>query len=289
MVDPQVSLSVLGSGGGVGGMSTSRTARVERGDLDLLLIAACETEAEGVMVAVDEIQKLSEDDVSVISNAFQMASRKGMNAMLVVAGLPASHEEVIRYQGCTFMRRATHERLTLLERSEVVEAFEGTLSRVGIVLDDQCLGELVSASYGHPYLVQLLGYYLVQRVGRRGEGPLCASMDDIRIAKERAVAAYTTRALEPMVAELSPAERAYLRSVAQCLDEGCVAHATDIAQRLGKDAKQMSAVRASLLKGGILLAPQRGQLVFSVPHLADYVQAPPAASAEVERVLSWGV
>lgn len=131
-VDPQLSVSILGSGGSIGGVSTARTTRVERGDLDLLLIETCSNVDKGVMVTVDEIQKLSEDDVSAISNAFQMASRKGMDAILVVAGLPFSHDEVIRYEGCTFMRRAVHERLSLLDRSEVIAAFDGTMSRVGI-------------------------------------------------------------------------------------------------------------------------------------------------------------
>ena len=289
-IDPQLSVSILGSGGSVGGVSTARTVRVERGDLDLLLIDACASEEKGVMVTIDEIQKLTEDDVSAISNAFQMASRKGLNAILVVAGLPYSHDEIIRYKGCTFMRRAVHERLSLLERSEVMDAFGGTLSRVGITLDDPCLSELVRASYGHPYLVQLLGYYLVGLVSdARGFGNRSVALDDVRFCIDEARDAYSSRALRPIVDELAPADLAYLVAMAQVLDGERIARVADIARILGKDVKQMSPVRARLLRNGIVLSPGRGQLVFAIPYLADYVLSAPEESSELERVRSWRV
>ena len=289
-VDPQLSVSILGSHGSVGGMSTARTTRVERGDLDLLLIEACSKADEGVMVTVDEIQKLSEGDVSAISNAFQMASRKGMNAILVVAGLPFSHDEVIRYEGCTFMRRAVHEKLSLLDRGEVIVAFDGTMSRVGIELDEMCLQKLVRASYGHPYMIQLLGYHLVDVINHKeGKGSRLVDLDDVQLAVERARDAYSSRALRPMVAELRSSDVAYLVAMAQCLDEQRIARSSDVARVLGKDVKQASPARARLLRSGLVLAPRRGQLMFAVPYLAIYVLEMPEESSEVERVRAWGV
>ena len=288
-VDPQLSVSILGSGGSVGGVSTARTTRVERGDLDLLLIDACSGEAEGVMVTIDEVQKLSEGDVSAISNAFQMASRKGMSAILVVAGLPFSHGQVIRYKGCTFLRRAVHERLGLLDRGEVVSAFEGTLARVGVALDEGCLAELVRASYGHPYMVQLLGYHLVDIVGDGEDGRLCASVADVALAVERAREAYASRALRPMVDELPPSDVAYLVAMANALSPQRVARSSEIARALGKDTKQASPARARLLRNGLVLAPGRDELMFAVPYLADYVLEMPEETDEVDRVRSWGV
>jgi hypothetical protein len=289
-VDPQLSVSILGSGGSIGGVSTARTTRVERGDLDLLLIETCSNVDKGVMVTVDEIQKLSEDDVSAISNAFQMASRKGMDAILVVAGLPFSHDEVIRYEGCTFMRRAVHERLSLLDRSEVIAAFDGTMSRVGIEFAEQCIPELVRASYGHPYMVQLLGYHLVDIINcRRDDSSRLVGLNDVRFAVERAVDAYSSRALRPMVAELPPSDLAYLMAMARCLDEQRTARSSDVARALGKDVKQASPARARLMRSGIVLAPHRGQLMFAVPYLASYVLELPEEASEVERIRAWGV
>ena len=105
------------------------------------------------------------------------------------------------------MRRAAHERLSLLEHGEVVEAFADTLSRVGVELDDRCLEELVWASYGHPYLVQLLGYHLIDRINDRKAAHFRrVSTHDVRSAVNEAVDAYKSRALRPMVSELAPAD-----------------------------------------------------------------------------------
>ena len=92
-----------------------------------------------------------------------------------------------------------------------------------------------------------------------------------------------------MVSELAPADRAYLHTMAQVLDHDRVAHSADIAQVLGKGTKQLSPVRGRLLRNGMVLAPSRGELVFAVPYLADYMLSSPEPSTEVARVRAWRV
>lgn len=289
-VDPQVSINVFGTVGSVGGVSTSRTTHADRSDLDLLLIDACAHEAKGIMVTIDEIQKVSEEDVSAISNAFQMASRKGCEAILVVAGLPYSREAVIAYRGCTFMRRCVHQRLGLLDRLEVSQALSDVPRSMGVVLQDSLLHALIDASYGHPYMVQLLGYHLINRVNEAGgANPYHATQKDVNTAIERAVEAYKRRAIDPMVAELAPAERAYLTAAAKVLNNERTASVSDICRLMGKDSKQTSPSRDRLLKTGLMLAPARGKLMFTVPYLADFLLTPSDEQCEVERLRMWGV
>lgn len=164
------------------------------------------------------------------------------------------------------------------------------MSRVGIELDERCLQELVRASYGHPYMIQLLGYHLVDVINHmEGNGSRPADLDDVLLAVERARDAYSGRALRPMVAELPSSDVAYLVAMAQCLDEQRIARSSDVARVLGKDVKQASPARARLLRSGTVLAPRRGQLMFAVPYLASYVLEMPEESSEVERVRAWGV
>ena len=45
--------------------------------------------------------------------------------------------------------------------------------------------ELVQASYGHPNLVQLLGYHLMDIINdRRDDGSQLVGLNDMRLAKE---------------------------------------------------------------------------------------------------------
>lgn len=105
-VSPQTSLSILGTGGGLSAGSASKTTRYGRENLPTLLIEACKRARQGVLVTLDEVQKVPLDDVSALCNAFQMASRKSHDIMLAVAGLPYAHGRVIHHDGCAYMRHA---------------------------------------------------------------------------------------------------------------------------------------------------------------------------------------
>jgi len=287
-VDPQESVNVLGSGASLEGMSTTKTLRADSSDLDLLLIQACEHEKNGVMVTIDEIQKLAEHDVSAISNAFQMASRKGCEAILVMAGLPYAYDEIGGYEGCTFMRRASHVRLGLLSHEEVSEAFE-TIWHGDTSLPDESFARMVAASLGHPYMVQLLGYYLVERLNSLGIEPSALPSEQLMDVIHEALDAYCSRALRPLVKELTGAEHAYLTATARALDAERLAPVARIGELLGKDSKQTSSVRSRLLKQGLLIAPRRGSLRFTVPYLADYLLQPTPEEDEAHLLREWGV
>ena len=93
--DPKIEVKVLGSGGSLSGRKTRKTTHYTIDDLDTLLLAACEKSQHGVFVTVDEVQKVPLDDMSRICGAVQMASRKGREVMLAVAGLPGAHRSII--------------------------------------------------------------------------------------------------------------------------------------------------------------------------------------------------
>ena len=90
-----------------------------------------------------------------------------------------------------------------------------------------------------------------------------------------------------MVDELNSLERDYLRAMALCMSEDRVAQTAAIARSLNKQQRQLSRARESLIGAGIILAPARGEVMFNVPYLADYVQKPEAANEEVSLARSW--
>lgn len=78
--DPSLNVSVLGAGVGVGGVSRSWTTRYGREDLGALVLDVCSCEKHGLMLTIDEIQKVDLDDVSAIlrrvSNGISQAIRR---------------------------------------------------------------------------------------------------------------------------------------------------------------------------------------------------------------------
>lgn len=273
-VNPQVNVNAFGFGGGVSGGSVSKTEHIGKDRLQSLLPDACSNYKKGLLVTVDEIQKVPIEDISILCNAFQMASRKGNDIMLAVAGLPYAYSEVIKHEGCTYLRRASHEELGLFTWEEASDAFSSVFSEIkGLSVSVQLVDKLNQASYGHPYIMQLLGYHLIMYINGQGsEKKHTVTDDEVQIAIKNALFAYEQRALKPLLDELPNSEKTYLIKMAECLDTDRLADTLDIARGLGVTQSKLSKTRAYLINHGIIASPERGKVMFCIPYLSDYVK-----------------
>lgn len=289
-IDPSLSVSTLGAGIGAGGISQSWTTRFGREDLATLVLDTCKREKRGLLLTIDEIQKIDLDDVSAICDAFQMASRKGHNVMLAVAGLPYSHDRVIQHEGCTYLRRSVHKRLGPLSHDDVREAFETAFgSIVGLEVPSDALDLLVEGSKGHPYIMQLQGYYLVEGVNAgTNDTEVRLNLTDVKTAFERAMDAYTSRALGPMIDALPTTEVDYLRAMSKCLDSKRLAKTGEITKALGKTSQQLSRVRQHLIDNGIIFAVRHGEVMFGIPYVDDYLLNRTREDDDLASRFEWG-
>lgn len=273
-VNPQANVSILGTGGGVGGISVSKTEYHGREKLQELLLKACERADKGILVTVDEVQKVPIEDVSYLCNAFQMASRKGYDIILAVAGLPYSYSKIIRHEGCTYLRRATHAELGLFTWEETAEAFEKAFSRIkGLIIPEAVIEKFNLVSYGHPYLMQLLGYHLILQVNENNPSKKHeVTKKEVDEAVKNSIFAYEQRSLKPLLDELSNSERNYLNKMSDCLDDERLASSAEIARGLNTSLSKLSRTRAYLIDNGIIASPEHGKVMFCIPYLADYVK-----------------
>ena len=273
-VNPQVNVNVLGIGGGVGGKSVSKTNHIGRENLQTVLVDACSKYKNGLLITVDEIQKVPIEDVSSICNAFQMASRKGYDVMLAVAGLPYAYSEVIRHEGCTYLRRANHEELGLFSWEEAADSFYKIFSEIKeLNVSSEIIEKLNKASYGHPYIMQLLGYHLILHINDHISAKKHnVTNEEADYVISNALFAYEQRALKPLWDELPNNEKKYLITMSECLNSDRLADTSDIARELGLTSNKTSRQRAYLIDRGIIAAPEHGKVMFCIPYLADYVK-----------------
>ena len=288
---PQASVNILGSGGSLSVGAVSITRRPGRESLQALLLEACENAEHGLLVTVDEVQKVPLDDVSSLCNAFQMASRKGHDVLLAVAGLPYTHDAIIGHEGCTYLRRAAHEELGLFSWEVAARALRDVFDKIaGLTVGDDLLDAINQASYGHPYLMQLLGYHLIGAINEGNPTKRhVACSEEVKRATALSILAYERRALKPLVDELPVTERQYLRVMAQRLDDDRLVSTESVAKSLGTTQKNLSKARARLMDNGIIAAPERGKVMFCIPYLADYLckdelQADAVTQARLRRV-----
>lgn len=289
-VDPEVEVNVFGTGGKVRAGSSSKTVRYDRDDFEYVFLDACEQNNLKLFVTIDEIQKVALDDVALICEAFQMASRKGYDVMIAVAGLPYGYESIIHHEGCTFMRRAVCESLGPLLPAEVKSAFQKTFKQIkDLSLSEDALHKLLTDSKGHPYIMQLQGYYLIRELNQQGsKGCRTLTVEDVEAIMPAVKDAYYRRALEPLVAVMPASEVEYLQAMARVLNDERVARTGDIAKAVGKEPNRLSFVRESLLNNGIVIAPERGKLMFMIPYLADYLLDDVRLLPEsVESAIEW--
>ena len=288
-ISPQASLSILGSGGSVSAGSISKTMSYTPDDLQTAFLKACEEHPKGVFVSIDEVQKVPLEEIAAVCEAFQLASRKGHNVILVLAGLPYAYDSIIHHEGCTFMRRGVREHIGLFAWEDTIKAFGKAFASIdGLQVGEDEIELLTSTSMGHPYLMQLHGYYLLSAVNdRTNDRSYAVTREDVEGVAPLAIDAYERRALRPMIDELNSLERNYLKAMALCLSEDRVAQTASIARSLDKQQRQLSRARESLIGAGIILVPARGEVMFNIPYLADYVRKPEPANEEVSLARSW--
>ena len=102
--------------------------------------------------------------------------------------------------------------------------------------------------------------------------------------------AYHQRALAPLVQVMPESEREYLRAMASVVDESRVVETADIAAALGREQKQLSMVRESLIDNGIVASHKRGALLFLIPYLAEYFRRNDTElDPDVAAALEWGM
>lgn len=285
-LNPQANVNILGIGGGISGGSVSQTRHIGRENLQSLLLEACSKSKNGILVTVDEVQKVPVEDISSLCNAFQMASRKGSDILLAVAGLPYAYTTITRHEGCTYLRRASHAELGLFTWEETAAAFLSVFSGMkGLKISDTFLDKMNQASFGHPYLMQLLGYHMIVQVNAHDpQKTYEVGEEELEAAIENALLAYEQRALKPLLEELPDNEKKYLKAMSDHLDEDRLVQTSDIARSLGVSQNKLSKTRAFLINHGIIAAPEHGKLMFCIPYLADYVQKANLNASGVDEV-----
>lgn len=273
-ISPQASVSVLGIGGGISGGSVSKTKRIGRELLQPILLDACAKSKQGLLVTVDEIQKVPIEDVSSLCNAFQMASRKGYDIMLAVAGLPYAYGNITRHEGCTYLRRASHEEIGLFTWDEAEDALKKVFSGIkGLQIDNTFLNRINESSFGHPYIMQLLGYHLILQVNNHNpDKKHTVTEDELLEAEKNALFAYEQRALVPLFEELPENEKQYLIKMSLCMRDDRLSSTSEIAKALGVSQSKLSRNRAYLIDHGIIAAAERGKVMFCIPYLSDFVK-----------------
>ena len=219
---------------------------------------------KGALILIDEVRTSAA--MREVASAYQELVGDRKNIAIAMAGLPHAISSVLNDSVLTFLNRATKVELGLISTNLIRAYFERAFKSIGIKASDEILDRAALSTRGFPYLMQLIGYYLIQYTPK-GE----SITDDIMNKSEKAAMKdMDDNVFKPILAPLSDNDRVFLEAIARC---GGTVTTAQLQEQLGKGGPAIQPYRKRLIEAGVIEAPRRGELEFAVQYLADYLLA----------------
>jgi hypothetical protein len=249
----------------------AKTGTADSGNLEadlpevLLATAAAAQQADSaVALLVDEVQYLSETDLSALIVSVHRVSQKGLPFVLFGAGLPqlaALAGDAKSYAERLFDFREVGP----LPHAAAKEAIVEPLRREKVKITQGALDLIVGYTKGYPYFLQEWG-------SQSWNVAVASPIDekDVKKGTAKALAELDRGFFRVRLDRLTPREKDYARAMA-ALGDG--SHRSgEIAQELGIDVTKAGPIRNSLIKKGMIYSPQHGDTAFTVPMFDEFLR-----------------
>ena len=217
---------------------------------------------KGALILIDEVRTSAA--MREVASAYQELVGDQKNVAIAMAGLPHAVSAVLNDSVLTFLNRATRVELGLISRNLIRAYYERSFRTMGVKVSDELLNRAALATRGFPYLMQLIGYYMIE-YKTDDDAVTEAIMDKV---ERSAMGDMEDNVFKPILNPLSDNDKVFLRAMARIGETVTTAR---LQARLGKKGPAIQPYRKRLIDEGVIEAPRRGELVFAVPYLAEYL------------------
>ncbi len=253
-----------------------QAGRADTGDIEIDLLEVLVDAADlardvgtGIALFVDEMQDLTPPDASAVCAAFHEISQQGLPFVLVGAGLP--HVPATLSASKSYSERLfRYVRVDRLDRAAADQALVAPAADEGVAFTPGALAALYCSTDGYPYFVQAYGKAVWDVAPA---SPI--SEDDVAVAAPLARADLGVGFFGSRYERATPAERDYLRAMADLSAAGAAVGTADVAAALGRKPSSLSPARDALLKKGLVYSAERGSIAFTVPHFGAFLRDQP--------------
>jgi hypothetical protein len=236
-------------------------------DLTALFVAigeAAKDRGAGVALLIDEIQYLSQAELSAVIVAMHRLQQQGLPFVLVGAGLPTVPG--LAGQAKSYAERLfSYPAVGALSRSDSDTALSEPVRLQGVAFSQSALSEIFRLTRGYPYFIQEWGY----QTWNVGESAVF-DIADVETATARVIPRLDESFFKVRYDRLTPRERRYLRAMAELPQPAC--RTGDIAEILGVKTTSLGPVRAQLMSKGMVYSPAHGDMAFTVPLFDDFMK-----------------
>lgn len=216
-----------------------------------------------VCILIDEVQGNNEELRQLII-AYQEMVGEGRNISIVFAGLPSAVSSVLNDHVLTFLNRALKKELPPLKTNEIAFYYKKVLTESGLSVDDDIVKKAAEETQGSPYLMQLIGHYLVLN-SETGMNIGLKTLDKaVKAAKED----FKNDICKTTLASLSERDIEFLTAMSSFGSECSMTDITGILNCTGAFAQTY---KRRLIHAGVIDQPRRGMIRFAVPYLQSYL------------------
>jgi hypothetical protein len=236
-------------------------------DLQALLEAvgtAAQKAGTALIIFIDEMQYVAEEELAALIMVLHRCAQRKLPVALVGAGLP-------QLRGRMGEARSYAERLfdfpeigPLLPSAARV-AITKPASDLRVAFAARAVEQIVEETRGYPYFLQEWGKHSWDAASA---SPIKRA--DVLAASKTAVAALDESFFRVRFDRLTPAERKYLRAMAEL---GPGPHRSgDIATCLKRDVTSLGPTRNQLIAKGMIWSPSHGDTAFTVPLFDQFMR-----------------
>lgn len=233
-----------------------------RGSLEALNVAA-RRRGSYVLIAIDEIQEATLDDLREVVMFVHQTAGTDEPAIFVGAGLTNSARHL--HEARTYTERWRYPRLDPLSAAATRDALALPAQANGVAFSDDALDLLADETAGYPFFVQEYG----SLIWALTDGP-AIDADIVRAHFPMIRNELDEQFYAPRFVRLTGRECAYALTLAS-LGDGV--HATrDVADAVNMRTSELSSIRNQLIKKEVLFAQAPGLIEFRMPLTRRYIE-----------------
>ncbi|MCP4315869.1 MAG: ATP-binding protein [Hyphomicrobiales bacterium] len=246
------------------GLADSGDLQFDLPDLFQAIGEAAQAAGKGWLLLIDEVQYLSEEDLSALIVSLHHMSQSGLPVLLVGAGLP----QVARLAGDA---KSYAERLFgfpevgALDKESAARAVERPIEDEGATIDQGALNEIVERTQCYPFFLQEWA-----SISWNNSDGRVITLPEVIEAYTEAVASLDASFFKVRFDRLTKAEVQFVIAMAQ-LGDGPYPMA-DIAASMDRKLSSLGPARANIIRKGMIYSTDHGFLDFTVPLFAEFMR-----------------
>lgn len=238
-------------------------------DVDLeeaveLLSIALRQESRAIGVFIDEMQELDSELLSILLAVQHRAGQQEWPFFIFGAGLPGLPARLGDLRSYA-ERLFDYRDIGPLDPKAAREALVLPASVRGLEYDPAAADILLDAAGGYPYFIQTYGRAAWDAAASRSLDRTTAELALAEGNEELDSGFFSSR-----WERVSPMQREYLHAMADL--NLPIVTTKAIAERIGKPLSKLSVVRQAIIEKGLVWAPERGGLAFTLPGMAGYIR-----------------